>query len=136
MSKKTYSDIVCLVKNEIDSIKRRDGELLPSAYVVMEIAVRMKNVQPWDGYDNTHTLARNLRGVIEEILKGKKNPLRQVDPKKPVEDPDMEVLWISPNEYDNLEDSLGTKALVGRSVDRCPTMAKKEKLKKKLKKAS
>lgn len=135
MSKKTYSDIVCLVRNEIDSIRKRDGELAPSAYVVMEIATRMKNVQPWDGYDQTATLALNLRGVIEEILKGKKNPLRQVDPKK-AEDPDMEVIWISPNEYDNLEDSLGSKQLVGRSVDRCPTLTKKEKLKKKLKQAS
>jgi hypothetical protein len=101
----------------------------------MEIATRMKNVQPWDGYDQTATLALNLRGVIEEILKGKKNPLRQVDPKK-TEDPDMEVIWISPNEYDNLEDSLGSKQLVGRSVDRCPTLTKKEKLKKRLKQAS
>jgi len=46
------------------------------------------------------------------------------------------VIWISPNEYDNLEDSLGSKQLVGRSVDRCPTLTKKEKLKKRLKQAS
>lgn len=135
MSKKSYSDIVCLVRNEIDSIRKRDGELAPSAYVVMEIALRMKNVQPWEGYDVSKSLTLNLRGVVEEILKGKKNPFHQIDPLKP-EDADMEVFWISPNEYDNLEDSLGNKQLVGRSVDRCPTLTKKEKLKKQLKSAS
>jgi hypothetical protein len=132
MSTKTYSDIKCLVKNEIDSIRRRDGELPPTAYVVIEVATRLKTVQPWAGYDAKKTLAINLRGVVEEITKGKTNTLRV----RNAEDKDMDVLWINPSPYDALEDSLGDRVRVGRSVDATPISTRKEKLKKRLREAS
>ena len=131
MSHKTYSDVVCLVRNEIDSIRKRDGALPPTAYVVMEIGVRLKNLQAWEGYNPKKSHTMNLRGVVDELLKGLTNTDR---PEK--SDPEMEVLWISPSPYEALEDSLGDKRQVGRSVDRCPTTVRKEKLKKKLKQAS
>lgn len=131
MSHKTYSDVVCLVRNEIEAIRKRDGALPPTAYVVMEIGVRLKNLQAWDGYNPKKSHTMNLRGVIDEILKKLPNTDRP-----PKGDADMEVIWISPSPYENLEDSLGDKKAVGRSVDRCPTATKKEKLKKKLKQAS
>lgn len=127
---KSYSEVCCLVKNEIASIRRRDGELPPTAYVVVEIANRLKTIQPWEGFDTSKPLAQNFRGVVEEVLKGKKNPNK---PSK--EDPDMDVLWISPDPYDVLEDAIGDRLQIGRSVDRSPTITKKQKLKKKLKSA-
>ena len=131
-SPKTYSEVVCLVKNEVESIRKRDGVLPPTAYVVAEVANRMKTMQPWQGYDAHAPLAYNLRCVIEELTKGKVNANR---PKK--EDPDDEVIWISPNPYDALEESLGgSKGQVSRSVDRAPVAAKKAKLKKKMKQVS
>lgn len=129
---KTYSDIKCLVKDEIDSIRRRDGELPPTAYVVIEVAARLKTIQPWIGYDAHKPLALNLRGVIEEITKGKTNTLRV----RNAEDKAMDVLWISPDPYDRLEESMGDSRQIGRSVDKAPVLLKKEKLKKKLKKVS
>ena len=131
-SPKTYSEIKCLVKNEIDSIKKRDGELPPTAYIVIEVANRLKMTQPWLGYDGARTLAINLRGVIEEITKGRPNVYNI----RNVEDKDMDVIWISPSPYENLEDSLGDLALVGRSVDATPISTRKEKLKKRLRQAS
>lgn len=124
---KSYSEVQCLVRNEVDSIRRRDGVLPPTAYVVVEVATRMKTIQPWDGYDKGKPLAQNLRSIIEEVIKGKKNTNR---PAK--EDPDMGVLWISPDPYDELEDNLGDRLRIGKSVDRSPTLTKKQKLKKKL----
>jgi hypothetical protein len=120
-----------LVKNEVDSIRRRDGELPPTAYIVVELATRLKTLQPWEGYDKFKPLPWNLRGVVEEVVKGKPNAAR---PKK--EDKDLEVLWISPDPYDRLEESMGDSHQIGRSVDKAPMLLKKEKLKKKLKKVS
>jgi hypothetical protein len=132
MSIKNYSDIKCLVKNEIESIKKRDGELPPTAYVVTEVASRLKTLSPWDGYDRKKPLCQNLRAVVEELVKGKLN-IRGMKS----EDMDMDVIYISPNPYEALEDSLGSKVNVGRSVDNLPaTMSKRAKLKKKLRKAS
>ena len=130
MSTKPYSEVQCLVKNEIDSIRRRDGELPPTAYLVVEVADRLKKIQPWDGFDPHKPLAQNIRGVVEEVIKGKRNPGH---PKK--EDLDADVIWISPDPYDRLEDSLGDTRKVGRSVDSDPFLAKKEKLKRRLKQA-
>lgn len=133
MSTKTYSDVKCLVKNEIDSIRKRDGELPPTAYVVTEVTNRLKTIQPWAGYDAKKTLAINLRGVVEEITKGKPNMLRV----RNAEDKDVDdAPWVSPSPYENLENSLGDKALVSRSVDASPISTRKEKLKKKLRQAS
>lgn len=128
---KTYSDVVCLVKNEIDSIRKRDGALPPTAYVVIELETRLKTLQAWEGYNPHKTHMLNLRGVVDEVLRGVPNA-----DKPTKENFDMEVIWISPSPYDALEDSLGDKKAVGRSVDRCPTATRKEKLKKRLKAAS
>lgn len=127
---KTYSDVVCLVRNEIDSIRKRDGVLSPTAYVVMELGTRLKNLQAWEGYNSSKSHMMNLRAIVDEILKGTQN----ID--RPRNNVDMDVIWLSPNPYDVLEDSLGDRKAVGRSVDRCPTATKKEKLKKRLKQAS
>ena len=127
MSTKAYSEVKCLVKNEVDSIRRRDGELPPTAYLVVEIADRLKKMNPWEGYDPHKPLAQNIRGIVEELLKGKINPGH---PKK--EDPDMGVLWISPDPYDRLEDTLGDRLQIGRSVDSAPMVMGKAKLKRRL----
>jgi hypothetical protein len=129
---KTYTEVQCLVRNEINSIQKRDGELPPTAYVVMELATRLKNLQPWMGYDQKKTLAVNLKGVIEEFTKGKPNPNRI----RNAEDKDMDVIWISPNPIEALDDQIGNRRLVGAAVDRAPIGVKKEKLKKRLRQAS
>ena len=129
---KTYSDVKCLVKNEVDSIRKRDGELPKTAYVVMEIATRLKNLSPWDGFDPHKPMAQNLRPIVESIMTGKVNPLHV----PPQEDLDMDAFFISPNEYDSLEDTLGDRKRVGKSVDALPHAMKKEKLKKRLRHAS
>ena len=129
---KTHSDIKCLVKNEIDSIRKRDGELPKMAYVVTEVATRLKTTQPWQGYDHHKPLAQNLRPIVEALITGKTNYMFVV----PKEDLDMDVCYISPNEYDSLEDTLGDKKKVGKSVDALPHACRKEKLKKRLKQVS
>ena len=129
---KTYSDVKCLVKNEVDSIRKRDGELPKTAYVVMEVATRLKTLAPWDGYDAHKPMAQNLRPIVESVVTGKVNPLH-VPPK---EDLDMDAFFISPNEYDSLEDTIGDKKSVGKSVDALPHACRKEKLKKRLKQVS
>jgi len=129
---KNYSDIKCLVKNEVDSIRKRDGELAKTAYVVMEVALRLKTLAPWDGYDSHKPMAQNLRPIVESVVTGKVNPLH-VPPK---EDLDMDAFYISPNEYDSLEDTIGDKKRVGKSVDALPHACRKEKLKKRLKQVS
>ena len=120
-----------MVKNEIESIRKRDKELPPVAYVVMEIGTRLKNLQAWEGYNPKKSHTRNLRGVVDEILKGIVNTDRPIKG-----DPEMDVIWISPSPYEALEDSIGDKKAVGRSVDRTPTATKKAKLKRKLRQAS
>lgn len=128
---KTYSDIKCLVKNEVDSIRRRDGELPKTAYVVMEVATRLKTLSPWEGYNPQKPLAQNLRPIVESLVTGKADVNR---PQK--EDLDMDVIYISPNEYEYLEDVKDDRKKVGKSVDALPHACKKEKLKKRLKQVS
>lgn len=130
MSTKPYSEIKCLVKNEVDSIRRRDGELPPTAYLVIEITDRLKKITPWEGYDPHKPLAQNIRSIVEELVKGRLNPGH---PSK--SDPDRDVLWISPDPYDRLEDSLGDLHHIGRSVDSAPVVLGKAKLKKRLRQA-
>jgi hypothetical protein len=132
MSTKTYTEVKGLVKAEIDSIKKRDGVLPPTPYVVMEVSNRLKNLQPWQGYNATVTLSQNLRGIIEEITKGKRNILKVVNP----EDKEVEVIWVSPSPYEALGDAIGDFQMVGRSVDSAPISTRKEKLKKRLREAS
>lgn len=131
MSTKPYSEIKCLVKNEVDSIRRRDGELPPTAYLVVEITDRLKKVTPWEGYDTHKPLAQNIRGVVEELVKGKWNPAHPVK-----SDPDKDVIWISPDPYDRLEDDIGDRHRIGRSVDSAPVAVGKSKLKRRLRAVS
>ena len=129
---KLYSDIKCLVKNEVDSIRKREGELPKTAYIVMEVAVRLKTLAPWEGYDAHKPLAQNLRPIVESVVTGKSNPFNP----PPKEDLDMDAIYISPNEYDHLEDVRGDRKKVGKSIDALPHACKKEKLKKRLRQAS
>lgn len=129
---KSYFDIKCLVKNEIDSIRKRDGELPKTAYVLIEVATRLKTLAPWEGYDSHKPLAQNLRPIVESIMTGKSNPLFFI----PKEDLDMDTCYVSSNEYDSLEDTLGDRKKVGKSVDALPHACRKEKLKKRLKQVS
>ena len=132
MSTKAYSEVQCLVRNEINSIRKRDGVLPPTAYVVVEIADRLKTLQPWVGYNHRKSLGINLRGVVEEFTKGIPNPNRI----RNAEDKDMDVIWISPNPIEALDDQIGNRRLVGAAVDGAPIGVKKEKLKKRLRQAS
>ena len=127
---KTYSDIRCLVKNEIDQMKRRDGDLPKTAYVVMEIVIRLKTLAPWEGFDNHKPLAQNIRPIVEEVMHGTKNVNRGK------EDLDLDVIYLSPDAYERLDDVIGDKKRVGKSIDDLPYMAKKQKLKKRLRKVS
>lgn len=130
---KKYSEVKCLVKNEINSIKSRDGELPPTPYVVVEVANRLKKLQPWEGYDQKSPLAANLKGIIYEIIKGRMNITSR--PPETESDIDMDVIYISPNPFEALQENIDSRD-IGRSVNRLPSLTKKEKLKKKLKKAS
>jgi hypothetical protein len=127
-SVKPYTEVKSLVKSEIDSIKKREGELPPGAYIVLEVATRLKTLTPWEGYDKAYPLARNLRKVVEDILHGVPVP--------GVKKKEENIIPLSKDPYDNLEDSLGDIHLISRSVDSLPSsVAKREKLKKKLRQA-
>jgi len=125
MSTKTYVEVKTLVKQEIDSIKKREGELPPGAYIVVEVADRLKTLTPWEGYDKAYPLARNIRKVVEDITHGIPGPKRKEE----------NIIPLSKDPFDNLEDSLGNIHLISRSVDSLPSsVAKREKLKKNLRK--
>jgi hypothetical protein len=131
---KTYTEVRSLVKKEIDAIKKRDGELPPTAYIVTEIAVRLKTLTPWDTYDKAYPLARNLRKVVDDIIQGKPN--LEALAKKESREEILALLPISKDEYDELQDNLGDKKKTSKSVDLLPsTVAKRQKLKRKLRKA-
>ncbi len=129
MSTKTYTEVRTLVKQEIDAIKKRDGVLPPGAYIVVEVASRLKTLTPWEGYDKAYPLAKNLRSIVEDIIQGKPN----LEAKAKRET----VVPLSKDVYDNLEDILGDRRQISRSVDSLPSsVVKREKLKKKLKRVS
>ena len=111
MSNKRYTEVVCMIQDEIDSIKSKNGELPPTAYVVVEVSSRLKSLQHWEGYNPKKSHTVNIRNIVEEILKGKRN----ID--HAVTQPDLNVIWIAPPE----EDTVG--------------LIKREKLKKRLKQA-
>jgi hypothetical protein len=126
MSTKTYTEVKTLVKNEIDSIRKREGELPPNAYIVVEVADRLKTLTPWESYDKAYPLARNLRKVVEDVMKGNPCPKQK----------EGNIVPLAKDPFDNLEESLGTPRLISRSVDSLPSsVAKREKLKKKLRQA-
>ena len=132
MATKTYTEVRSLVKQEIDAIKKRDGELPPGAYLVTEIAVRLKTLTPWNGYDKAFPLARNIRKVVEDITQGKPNFEAQ-EKRESI----LALLPLSKDEYDHLEDTLGDRKQISRSVDSLPSsVVKRQKLKKKLKQVS
>ena len=122
---KTYTEIRSIVKQEIDTIKKRDGELPPGAYIVVEVATRLKTLTPWEGYDKAYPLAKNLRKIVEDVIQKKPN----LEAKK------AEIIPLATDAFENLHETLFDDYEVGRSVDSLPsTIVKREKLKKKLKK--
>lgn len=127
---KTYTEVRTLVKQEMESIRKRDGEMPKTAYLVVEIADRLKTMTPWEGYDRGVRLGMNLRKVVEDIVQGKPNYEAQAKRAG-------NVIPLSKDPYDNLQDSLGDKRKTSRSVDSLPSsVTKKEKLKKRLKQVS
>jgi len=123
---KTYTEIRGLVKKEMEAITKRDGERPKSAYLVVEIIERLKNIAPWEGYEYTLRLGMNIRKVVEDIIEGKPNYEAQ-------EAREGRVVPFSQDAYKNLNDAIGDKHKLNRSVDQLPALSRKERLKKKLK---
>lgn len=123
---KSYTEVQSLVRAEIASIKKRDGELGPTPYVVLEVASRLRTITPWDGYDPHKPLAANLRDVIEEMLKGSLNVNRPVK-SLATSSPDIYDMDCGPY-IETLQDYRDSKR-IGRAVDLAPIQTKKAKLK-------
>lgn len=126
---KTYTEVRTLVKQEMEQIKKRDGEYPKTAYLVVEIADRLKTISPWEGYNHGIRLGMNLRMIVEDLIAGKPNYEAQAKR-------EGNVVPLSKDPYDNLEDALGDKRKTSRSVDMLPSStAKRQKLKKNLRQA-
>lgn len=115
---KKRDDVLRMVQNEVSSIRKRDGELDKTPYVVLEIIDRLKTVTEWEDRDVTKTVAFSIRELVEFVIKNPKAKL----PSKPTtlktiyEDaesfddfdphPELEVDWEhskSVEKYSNLE---------------------------------
>jgi hypothetical protein len=77
---KTKEDIFRLVQTELQGIRKRDGELGPTPYVVLEIIDRLKTVNEWQDRDHTRSVAFGIRELVELAIKNPKAKL----PAKPV----------------------------------------------------
>lgn len=93
----TYESVVSLCKKEIDKIKKRDSELLPSPYVVCEIISRLKNISTWSGRDVSEKIGYSLRKIIESLIKGeikaKPNETIPFDPNYDVDWKDSKLVY-------------------------------------------
>lgn len=124
---KKQEDVLRMVQNEISSIKKRDGVLDKTPYVVLEIIDRLKTVTEWENRDTTKSVAFSIRELVEFSIKNPKAKL----PSKPTalktiyEDaetfeefdphPELEVDWQhtrSVEKYSNVELGTSKKNLV------------------------
>jgi len=86
----TYESVVSLCKKEIKSIKERDGELSPTAYIVCEIISRLKTITSWPERNPHETLGCSIRKIVESIIKGE----IKAEPKETVPfDANYDVDW-------------------------------------------
>lgn len=61
-------DVVRIVKDEIETIRKRDGELPKTAYLVIEIVTRLKTLQDWEGKDPKKKHALCIREIVEKCI--------------------------------------------------------------------
>ena len=79
----TESEVRCLVRREIDSIKKSEsGVLPPTPYVVLEVIRRLKTLKPWEGLGASEPLGEALRLLVEQAL-GKKPIYPKMTPTRP-----------------------------------------------------
>lgn len=124
---KKKNDVLKLVQAEIDSIRKRDGVLDKTAYVVLEVVDRLKTVTDWEERDHSKTMAMSIRELVEFCMKnpGYKVPNPHTKIKTIYEDaepfdyfdpdPSLEVDWDSKDsvqKYSNLSLAGSKKNLV------------------------
>lgn len=68
-------EVILLVRKEVESIKKRDGELPKTAYLLIEIASRLKTVTNWEGRDPREKVMMSIRKILENILKKTPTPI-------------------------------------------------------------
>ena len=79
----TEPEVRCLVRREIDSIKKSEsGVLPPTPYVVLEVIRRLKTLKPWEGLSASEPLGEALRLLVEQAL-GKKPIYPKMTPTHP-----------------------------------------------------
>jgi len=100
----TFESVVSLCKKEIKSIKDRDKELGPTAYVVCEIISRLKNITTWPERNPNEKIGESIRKIVESILKGE---IKAKPQEKVAFDANYDVDWKdSKNVYRYVKDEI------------------------------